>query len=152
MLKSSPASSFWYLLLYFHSQKSHWCAQYQAGSSRAKPAPRQNFVLLPSYPPPAAHHRIALPRASTPFKPPLNCNTGRPLSFAPFHMLITLFVVEFYSSKWRPSPPRPRRRANCRRVLLFLYNCHTGRGGKSPVQCGNFDLCIFLDREPFIHT
>src|SRR5271163_2333001 len=69
--------------------------------------PSKLVVLLPSSPPPAAHHRIALPRASTPSKPPLNCNTGRPLSFAPFHMFITLFVVEFYSSERRPSPPRP---------------------------------------------
>src|SRR5271154_3818375 len=24
--------------------------------------------------------------------------------------------------------------------------------GKPPVQCSNLDLCIFLDRKPFIHT
>jgi len=45
------------------------------------------------------HHRIALPRASTPFKPSLNCNSDPPLSFATFHMLVALFVVELCSSK-----------------------------------------------------
>src|SRR5271154_2633833 len=46
----------------------------------------------------------------------------------------------------------PLLRPSTRRlILLFLWNCHTGSRGKPPVQCSYFDLCIFLDREPFIH-
>src|SRR5271155_3699417 len=46
-----------------------------------------------------------------------------------------------------------RRLSSRRLFLLFLWNCHTGSWGwEPPVQCSYFDLCIFLDREPFIHT
>ena len=45
------------------------------------------------------HHRIALPRASTLFKPSLHDNSDPPLSFATFHMLVALFIVELCSSK-----------------------------------------------------
>src|SRR5271170_8385006 len=69
-----------------------------------------------SYAPSTYHHRITFPLTSTPFKPGLNYNADRPLSFAPFHMLISLFVGELCSSKSLPSS------SDRRRPVVFFFS------------------------------
>jgi hypothetical protein len=64
--------------------------------------PHQKLKIFPlpfsPCPRPAVTACIVFPRASMRFKPGLNDKSGRPLSFATFHMFISLFVVELCSS------------------------------------------------------
>ena len=63
--------------------------------SRANPTPPGSKMSRPLLPPP----RRLSSRFDARQTSRLNCNSDRPLSFATFHILITLFVVEVCSSK-----------------------------------------------------
>src|SRR5271155_671394 len=123
----------------------HACkaAPHQNSGSHTFPTPRLPY-----------HHRITFPLTFTPFKPGLNYNAVRALSFATFHMLISLFVVELcFLQKHLPPPPPPR---PCHPSPFIFFFSSSGiatldLGGNPPVQCSYFDLW-HISRSRAIHS